>query len=66
MTNNVGLAFNVVTLYYNLQFVLSKTIRIGDTKYHIYCTFDIWVKNATLSFKKIATCNSKWKLILIV
>ena len=25
----------LVTLYRNLQVVLSKTIRIGDTKYHI-------------------------------
>ena len=35
MTNNVGLAFSVVTLHRNLQLVLSKTIRIGDTTYYI-------------------------------
>ena len=35
MTNNVGLTFSVgdTTLY--LQLVLSKTTRIGDTKYYI-------------------------------
>ena len=27
-----------VTLYRSSQLVLSKTIRIGDTKYHIYCS----------------------------
>ena len=25
----------LVTLYYTLQLVLSKTIKIGDTKYHV-------------------------------
>jgi hypothetical protein len=33
MTNNVGLIV-LVTLYYGLKFVLSKTNRIGNTKYH--------------------------------
>ena len=28
----------LVTLYYCLQLVLSKTIRIGDIKYHIHCS----------------------------
>jgi hypothetical protein len=35
MTNNVGLTFGVVTLYYSFQLVLSKTLRSYDTKYHI-------------------------------
>ena len=35
MTNDVGLTFSVVTLYGGLQLVLSETIRIDDTKYHI-------------------------------
>jgi hypothetical protein len=35
MTNNVGLPFVLVTLHHSLQLVLSKTIRIGDTKHHI-------------------------------
>jgi hypothetical protein len=31
---------------------LSKTIRIGDTNYHIHCTrYYIWVKSDTLSEK---------------
>ena len=34
MRNNVGLTFSVSELYRDLQLVLSKTIRIGDTKYH--------------------------------
>ena len=33
MTNNVGLTY-MVTLYCGLQFVLSKKIIVGDTKYH--------------------------------
>ena len=28
----------LVTLYRGLQLVLSKTIRIGDTKYHVQCS----------------------------
>ena len=35
MTNSVGLTLVLVTLYRGLQLVLSKTIRFGDTKYHI-------------------------------
>ena len=36
MTNNVGLTLSVGdTLYHGLQLVLSKTLRIGDTKSHI-------------------------------
>jgi hypothetical protein len=35
MTNNVGLTFSIRDTPYGLQLVLSKTIRIGDTKYHI-------------------------------
>jgi hypothetical protein len=36
VTNDVGLPFSVGdTLHHNLQLVLSKTIRIGDTTYHI-------------------------------
>ena len=35
MTNNVGLTLVLVTLYYGLQLVLSKTVRIGVTKYDI-------------------------------
>ena len=38
MMNNVGLIFSVSELYRGLQLVLSKTIRIGDTKYHIKCS----------------------------
>ena len=34
MTNNVGLAFSVGDNTPQLQFVLSKRIRIGDTEYH--------------------------------
>ena len=37
MTNNVGLAYMLVTVYYGLRLAWSKTIRIGDTKYHIWC-----------------------------
>ena len=34
MTNNIGLTFSVGdTKYHSLQIVLSKTMRIGDTKY---------------------------------
>jgi hypothetical protein len=29
----------IVTLHRGLQLVLSRTIRIGDTKYDIYCSF---------------------------
>ena len=35
MTNNVGVRLVLMTLYRGLQLVLSKTIRAGDTKYHI-------------------------------
>ena len=35
MTKNVGLTFSVGDTYYGLQLVLSKTIRIGDSKYQI-------------------------------
>ena len=35
MSNNVGLTLVLVTLHRGLQFVLSKTIRIGDTEYEI-------------------------------
>ena len=35
MTNNVGFNLVLVTLDRGLQLALSKTIRIGDTKYHI-------------------------------
>jgi hypothetical protein len=37
MTNNVGLTLVFMTLHSSLQLVLSKTIRIGDTKYDISC-----------------------------
>ena len=39
MTNNVGLKLVLMTLYRKLQLVLRKTIRIGDTKYHLKCSF---------------------------
>ena len=32
----LGQYFVLVTLYHGLQLVLSKTIRIGNTKYFIY------------------------------
>jgi hypothetical protein len=35
MTKDVGFTFVLLTLNRGLQLVLSKTIRIGDTKYHI-------------------------------
>jgi hypothetical protein len=46
MTNKVGLTFSVgdttlATPHYGLRLVLSKTIRIGDTKYHILVDFGI-------------------------
>ena len=34
-TNNVGLTISGRDTLYGLQLALSKTIRIGDTKYHI-------------------------------
>ena len=34
----LGYHFVLVTLYYSLQLVLSKTMRIGDTKHHILCS----------------------------
>ena len=36
MTNNVGLTLVLVTLNRDLQLVLIKTIRLGDTRYHIW------------------------------
>ena len=30
----------LVTLHRGLQLVMSKTIYIGDTKYHIQCSYD--------------------------
>ena len=33
----LGEHLTLVTLHHNLQLALSKTIRIGDTKYHIQC-----------------------------
>ena len=52
MTNIGGLIASVqlgdtTPRFANLLF--NKTIRIGDTKYHIQCTYVIWVKNDTLS-----------------
>jgi hypothetical protein len=35
----LGCHLVLVTLYHGLQLVLSKTIRIGDTKYHIQCSW---------------------------
>jgi len=45
MANKVGLTFSVgdttlATPHYGLRLVLSKTIRIGDTKYHILVDFE--------------------------
>ena len=37
MRNNIGLTYRVGDTYYSLQLVLSKTIRIGDTKYRNKC-----------------------------
>ena len=37
-TKNVGLTFSVGELYGSLQLVMSKTTRIGNTKYHIQCS----------------------------
>jgi hypothetical protein len=34
----LGLHLMFVTLHHGLQLVLSKAIRIGDTKYHIRCS----------------------------
>ena len=34
----LGLILVLVALHYGLQLVLSTTIRIGDTKYHIRCS----------------------------
>ena len=36
MTNNVEFTRVLVTLHRNLQVVLRKTTRVGDTKYDIY------------------------------
>ena len=36
----LGLHLVLVTLYLGLQFVVSKTIRIGANKYHIWCSVD--------------------------
>ena len=35
MTNNVGLTFSVGDTFTEVQLVLSKTIRVDDTKCHI-------------------------------
>ena len=35
----------LVTLRCGLQLILSKTIRIGDIKYHIYCSSWSWFSN---------------------
>ena len=45
MTSNVGLHSMLVTLHRGLHLVLSKTKRIGDTRYHVTCIHVIWVKN---------------------
>ena len=34
----LGYRLVLVTLHRSLQLVLSKTIRIGETKYHIWCS----------------------------
>ena len=39
MTNNVGLSYDVTTIYRDLQVVLNKIVRIGNTKYHIECRY---------------------------
>ena len=63
VTNNVGLTFSVglVTPYHGLQSVLSKTIRINDTTYHIQGAFVTWVKNDTLGemLQQCITPNDK-------
>ena len=35
----LGLHLVLMTLHHNLQLVLTKTIRNGDTKYHIYHSY---------------------------
>ena len=42
----------LVTLYHGLQLVLSKRLRIGDTKYHIKCT-KMNYNDCYLSFNRI-------------
>ena len=39
----------LVILYHGLQLVLSKTIKIGDTKYHIWCTISLPSLNGIIS-----------------
>ena len=51
----LGQRLVLVTLYRGLQLVLSKTLGIGDTIYHIQCTYVIWVKIDTLS-KMLQPC----------
>jgi hypothetical protein len=45
----LGLHLVLVTVHHSLQLVLSKTIRIDDTKYHIQCSSTYWFMYLMLS-----------------
>ena len=48
-----------MTLYRGLQLVLSKIIRIGDAKYHIYCSYHI---PKSLEFRVVQGGEEGWGL----
>ena len=45
----LGQHVELVALHRGVESVLSMTIRIGDTKYHMQCTYVIWVRSNTPS-----------------
>ena len=47
----------LVTLHCGVQLVLSETIRIGDTKYHIQCSCSYFKVLASHSFKPMQPKN---------
>ena len=63
MINNVGLTFSVVTLHLGLQLVLSKTIRIGDTKYRFWCSVLKSIGNTILAERSV--WFEVWKCVQI-
>ena len=50
----------LVTLHRGLQLVLSKTIRLGDSKYHIWCSLNLYHESSATN---LATYHGAYKLL---